>query len=382
MVTDILKHFGMPPEYMDVKVEYIGEDVERKEIGTYSQNDPLRGTVVIRIKPSYMYDTVISIAAHECAHHYLFHHNVRLEETLENERLTDIAVIYLGCGFYYSFGSNLGTTVSRDWNARGQEVTTTTKHRLGYLKAEEFEFAHSEIRKMREAHEREIAEKRRRYREQALRLLAEYQRHMRQNNELVYSARGIKLICEEERNVRLARIFFNRQTEDPGRMYESLRDRLQKAVKIDDLIAIHKSIKSESGLLQQENEYLAQCLRLSQYQSLMGDRIHEYLTGITELIKSGNVFAMYEKMKFYASTPDSNEDAKALFKTIEKRSDGDALLILGRCCHKGIGIEKNDDMAKYYFYNSWLSGSENAKSELVAMEEIKTMGTQRSGFTA
>jgi TPR repeat protein len=166
-------------------------------------------------------------------------------------------------------------------------------------------------------------------------------------------------------------------------MYESLRDRLQEAVKIDDLIAIHKSIKNESGLLQQENEYLAQCLRLSQYQSLMGDRIHEYLAGITELIKSGNVFAMYEKMKFYASTPDSNEDAKALFRTIEKRNDGDALLILGRCCREGIGIEKNDDMAKYYFYNSWLSGSENAKSELAAMEEIKTLDvTRNSGFTA
>jgi len=190
MVTDILKHFGMPPEHMNVRVEYIPENAACQEIGTYSRNDSLRGTVVIRIKPSYMYDTVISIAAHECTHHYLFHHNIKLAQTNENERLTDIAVIYIGCGFYYSFGAHLGTTVSQDWNALGQQVTTTTRHRLGYLKDEEFDFAYSEIRRIRGAKEKETAEKMQRYRQQAVQLMAEYQIHIRKNNEMIASARN------------------------------------------------------------------------------------------------------------------------------------------------------------------------------------------------
>jgi len=124
---------------------------------------------------------------------------------------------------------------------------------------------------------------------------------------------------------------------------------------------------------------LAQSLRLAEYQSLLGEPVREYLAGMTALVKSGNVFAMYEKMKFYASNSDSLSDAKALFAAIEKRGDGDALLILGRCFREGVGVEQNHDMAKYYFYNAWQRGSEVAKSELEA-EMIN--GNQNSGATA
>ena len=364
MVTDILRHFDMPPEHMNVKVEYVPEEAEPEGIGTYSQNDTLRGTVMIRIKPSYHYDTVISIAAHECAHHYLFHHNVKLEETRENERLTDIAVVYLGCGFYYRLGSDLGTEVSYSQNYIGQAVTTTTTHRLGYLKKEEFDFTYSEIKRIREAYEKEIIREKRQYRESAVQLLKEYESHIRRNVELVLSVRNIRLICENERHQRLARIFFNRQMENARQAYEAYMERLHKGMKMDEMKALCKSTKEKLELLRHENEFLSQCMQIAEFQSLLDEHVKAYISGISELAENGNVFAIYEKIKFYASSPGSVDDARELFEMIARQEDKDSFLVVGRCYLEGVGIEKNVDMAKYYYYNSWLKGSENAKTEL------------------
>lgn len=78
MVTDILRHYGMDPQYIRVEVEYIQDEANGEAPGTYTQAGYQHGIVRILINSSYhhSYDTIIAIACHECAHHYLFEHGI------------------------------------------------------------------------------------------------------------------------------------------------------------------------------------------------------------------------------------------------------------------------------------------------------------------
>ncbi len=78
--------------------------------------------------------------AHELAHHYLACKGVRLSDTDENERLTDLATIYLGLGKLTLNGYEPQTWSVRKRNG---EVTTYTS-KIGYLSQEEI--AHAFIR--------------------------------------------------------------------------------------------------------------------------------------------------------------------------------------------------------------------------------------------
>jgi hypothetical protein len=71
--------------------------------------------------------------AHELAHHYLARMGVRLSDTDENERLTDLATIYLGLGKLTLNGYEPQT-----WSVRQRDgkVTTYTS-KIGYLSQEE-----------------------------------------------------------------------------------------------------------------------------------------------------------------------------------------------------------------------------------------------------
>jgi hypothetical protein len=70
--------------------------------------------------------------AHELAHHYLAHRGVRLPAVDENERLTDVATIFLGLGKLTLNGYEPQT-----WSVRKSDGTVTTyTSRIGYLSQE------------------------------------------------------------------------------------------------------------------------------------------------------------------------------------------------------------------------------------------------------
>ncbi len=367
MANDILKHFGMPPENIRIQVEYVPENNDHDSLGTYSQNDAHHGTVVIRIKPSYTYDTVISIAAHECTHHFLFSRKIRLGNTQENERLTDIAALYLGCGFYYDFGSDLRSKVSREMNRKGETIITTTTSRLGYLRKHEFEFACTEITRIRTNHEQAVRKARLQYREKAEAHLSGYASALKKNGELLILVRNLKLICEKQRFNMLTEIFMRGQTEANTSVQQAFHVRLQKNMSLAELKLLCEEIQSKAAQLERDNEYLAQCQRIGSYQSMLGAEIHAYVAGIAALADNGNMFAMYEKLKFYTACPDSMDDAGFVFDSIVSRGGAEALYLTGKCYQEGVSVEKSIDMAKYYYYNAWLNGSDNAKA---AMEEL------------
>jgi hypothetical protein len=76
---------------------------------------------------------ILAILIHEYTHHFLRTHNVRLEDDLENEYLTDIATAYLGLGHYVIPGYEPITWESDYWS--GADAYGRTQHSVsvGYL---------------------------------------------------------------------------------------------------------------------------------------------------------------------------------------------------------------------------------------------------------
>jgi hypothetical protein len=75
---------------------------------------------------------VAAILAHEIAHIFLHRNRIRLEQTFENEVLTDTAAAYLGCGVLILNGA---TTTVRKVDSR---TMRTQSRRFGYLTIDEF----------------------------------------------------------------------------------------------------------------------------------------------------------------------------------------------------------------------------------------------------
>lgn len=67
--------------------------------GTY-----YKGTINISDINTRTTSEVIAVLIHECMHHILFSKNIRINNTFENELLTDIACLYYGFGDYINSG--------------------------------------------------------------------------------------------------------------------------------------------------------------------------------------------------------------------------------------------------------------------------------------
>ncbi|GEM_PF-3606705 len=98
--------------------------------------------IFVEIREEYKLSPSIlaAILAHEVMHVYLNNHSIRLADTLENERLTDIAVFYFGLGVLYVNGI---IKKSRQHDSLGNESIVQTK--LGYLEDEEIAFLFAKL---------------------------------------------------------------------------------------------------------------------------------------------------------------------------------------------------------------------------------------------
>ncbi|HEY5382478.1 MAG TPA: hypothetical protein VIJ65_09485 [Acidobacteriaceae bacterium] len=77
-------------------------------------------------------EVVLSTLCHEITHKYLSRHNIKLDDTLANEKLTDTASVYLGLGIFMLEGCECERTT---YLADRRSVTST---HMGYLSPEEF----------------------------------------------------------------------------------------------------------------------------------------------------------------------------------------------------------------------------------------------------
>lgn len=130
--------------YYSIKV--VVDGLQDTVAGNISGADAWTHHVTISIKSDMLHDTtqVIKVLAHEISHKYLAFHGLELADKYENERLTDIASIYLGFGKFVLNGISYRV-------AKGEMFT-------GYLCGEKYAFAYDYVCHMRGVPECDITE--------------------------------------------------------------------------------------------------------------------------------------------------------------------------------------------------------------------------------
>jgi hypothetical protein len=124
VTNKIAKHIGIVP-FPDAKYDW-GLKLDLETAGRFSMT---RSSRVIQIPFFYVGKKypVGAILAHEITHAFLVYRGIILEETKENETLTDIAGIYIGLGKLAINGLIIGA-----------EDINNEIYSLGYLKPEQF----------------------------------------------------------------------------------------------------------------------------------------------------------------------------------------------------------------------------------------------------
>lgn len=131
LLNEILEYMGLDKEKINLKVNYISSKYYMQYAGMYSEK--LEHTdekqILINIQNDMTMDTVISILAHECTHHLLLSNNIKIENRIQNECLTDITAIVLGFGKFMVEGYKISNRVIYD-----EEFHRSIKRdRVGYL---------------------------------------------------------------------------------------------------------------------------------------------------------------------------------------------------------------------------------------------------------
>lgn len=153
LVRDIFGHFCIPFDNMEVNVEFDDSASRFSQqtqgpAGTYTEYGDGRRAITIVLKQSYGFDQIVAIACHECAHAFLFRKAIKLEPTSENEMLTDITAIYLGCGKYLLKGYAPINRVSTETTTTSQ-ITRISSSSIGYINMEQCRYVYKKVCKLR-----------------------------------------------------------------------------------------------------------------------------------------------------------------------------------------------------------------------------------------
>lgn len=139
LLHEILEYMGLNKDNIILKVNYISSKYYVKYAGMYSEK--LEHTddkqILINIQNDMTMDTVISILAHECTHHLLLSNNIKLEDRMQNECLTDVTAIVLGFGKYMVEGYKISNRVIYDEEFH----RSIKKDRVGYLSYKDVKYA-------------------------------------------------------------------------------------------------------------------------------------------------------------------------------------------------------------------------------------------------
>ena len=107
VVKEVLLHYGVDQSKYTIQVEYQEKELDKNggTLGTFTKSMPFGGTIKVVLVPRYSeYDAVMAVILHECAHALLSSRMISLPDTKENERLTDVAAIYMGGANYIKRG--------------------------------------------------------------------------------------------------------------------------------------------------------------------------------------------------------------------------------------------------------------------------------------
>lgn len=147
LLDEILDYMQLDKKDINLKINYVSSKYSMPYAGLYSENEDnlQRKTIVLNIQNDMTMNTVISTLAHECTHHLLLSNNIKMNDRIQNECLTDITAIILGFGNFMKEGYKISNKVIYD------EINhrSIKKDRVGYLSCKDIEYVIKNIKKIK-----------------------------------------------------------------------------------------------------------------------------------------------------------------------------------------------------------------------------------------
>lgn len=114
----MLLYAGLPFANVELDVFITRYDTQREYAGEYTDFSSINKKITLNIERTYSLNVITSILAHEISHYFLKVHNIRLQNKMQNEKLTDTTAIYLGFSKYLLDGYKKFETISGNSNTR------------------------------------------------------------------------------------------------------------------------------------------------------------------------------------------------------------------------------------------------------------------------
>ena len=153
LVKEIFTHFGIPFENTEINIEFDNTysrfyEGDPGPAGSYIRYADGSAAIRVVLKPSYGIDEIVAIVCHECSHAFLFNKGVRIEPREQNEMLTDITAVYLGCGKYLLKGYAPVNRIATRQTANSK-ITSIRSASIGYIKMPQCRYVYKKVGRMR-----------------------------------------------------------------------------------------------------------------------------------------------------------------------------------------------------------------------------------------
>lgn len=357
IVREVLCHYGVNPVKYQVQVVYQDDEFEGT-LGTFTETGLMSGIVRVVLIPCYSeYDVVVAVILHECAHALLYSRMISLPDKKENERLTDIAAIYMGGGEYLQRGYFMYKSFH-----------------VGYLQELECDLICEEIKTRRgtnastnrkqKSQQDEINEK-----EQVRKQIYDRKREM--IIQIEQKMKNLPVLSEcvhPNRVIREQSVVTS--THDSIVRWKDLSDEIESMLRksrtgdviypdnpekaIELLKTYEKAIDSYVSLLKEWQD-------AEKYQSSLSAARIEYVRKIKTMAESGNVFAQLEMVRFWVESPATVCDAIAYYSFFRKNDeDPDSLYASGICCLQGLAVDLDENEGKSLLCKAAALGSKEA----------------------
>ena len=345
VVQEVLGHYGIDRADISVQVDYSENQIPQEggTLGTFTAIGS-GGRVRIVIDPQYSdYDTVIGVVLHECAHAFLNARRIRCPDTNENERLTDVAAIYMGGGKYILRGYYL-----------------PNGHRVGYLSQVESEAAQKLVAGIWADRARQEADERRQIEEEWSKASAELRALVASIEAKSHALHPGRVVRESSIQAEFYELW--QSGEAKRQQAVGLLNRVSGAKPKDE--ALRQAIDDARNLAAPLREFQAALNEWEEaetYQASLPDSAMEIVRGIGPLIEQGNAFAMLEMMRLWNGVPATRRDAQVYYRRLLAAGDAQSLCALGICSREGLCAAQSEAEARIYFQRAAALGSPDAK---------------------
>jgi len=136
LLNEITEYMRLDDKRIELKVNYVSSRKNLEYAGLYMGTKE-QNVIVLNIKNDMTIDTVISVLAHECTHYLLLSNGIKLEDTKENEWLTDMTTIILGFEKYMIEAHKASNDIIYDTVSR----RIVKKNCVGYLTNNDIKYA-------------------------------------------------------------------------------------------------------------------------------------------------------------------------------------------------------------------------------------------------